>query len=203
MSEIVDRMGLTDEVTARLGHITSKPASTRRGDRRRQIGEEVTSRGLVIARLFGPDGGLKQIEIGHNLVTDYGDEHIGERIYDDTALIVTGMRLGTGVTAASKAGAGAAIVAYITGSQEALDAVPIGVDKGAGLGWRTPHICTWIAGDVTNAAIAETVLTDETPITDVGGVVGNTVARFVFAATIDKQAGDSLEVTWNVDILGA
>jgi hypothetical protein len=33
--------------------------------------------------------------------------------------------------------------------------------------------------------------------------VGNTVARFVFGATIDKQAGDSLEVTWQIDVQGS
>ncbi len=158
----------------------------------------------VVVELFGPDGGLKQREEGRNLVTDYGDEHVGERMYLDGQEIVTGMRLGTDSgTAASKAGAGAAIVAYISGSQEALDAVPIGVDKGTLLGWRVPHICTWVAGDVTNATINEVVLTDETPITDVAGAVGNTVARFIFGSTIDKQAGDQLVVTWNVDFLGA
>jgi len=169
----------------------------------REAKSNVPVGGNVVVELFGPDGTLKDYRIGENLVTDYGDEHVGERMYDDTFDIITGMRLGTGTTAASKAGAGAAIVTYETGSQEALDAVPIGVDQGAGLGWRVPHICTWIAGDVTEVALAEVVLTDETPITDVAGVVGDTVARFVFASTIDKQAGDQLVVTWNVDFLGA
>ncbi len=158
----------------------------------------------VVVELFGPDGELKYREEAENLVTDYGDEHVGERMYDDTQDNVVGMRLGTDSgTAASKAGAGAAIVAYISGSNEDLDATPIGVDKGAGLGWRVPHICTWIAGDVTNSTINEVVLSDETPLTDVAGVVGDTVARFIFGSTIDKQAGDSLVVTWNVDFLGA
>ena len=161
--------------------------------------------GNVVVALYGPDGKLKYHEVGENLVTDYGDEHVGERMYDDTFDIVTGMRLGDQVApaAASKAGTGAAIQAYLTGSNEALDAVPVGVDKGTLLGWRVPHICTWVAGDITDPAISEVVLTDETPLTDVAGVVGDTVARFIFAATIDKQAGDSLVVTWNVDFLGA
>ncbi len=165
--------------------------------------EPVGIRGLVEVRLFGSDGTLKHQEEGENLVTDYGDEHIGERIALDSQDIITGMRLGTGATAASKSGAGAAIVTYESGSQEALDAVATGSDKGAGLGWRQTHVCTWIAGDVTEVALAETVLTDENPITDTAGVVGDTVARFVFGATIDKQAGDSLEITWHIDVLGA
>ncbi len=198
-----DRLGITDSVTSRLGKLTRKPPFVGRRNRRRHPTEKVGITGFVVVRLFGPDGQLKQVEQGANLVTDYGDEHIAKRMFDDAFDIVTGMRLGTGATAAAKAGAGAAIVTYIAASQEALDGVPVAVDLGAGLGYRTPHICTWIAGDVTNAAIAEVALTDETPITDVAGVVGDTVARFVFASTIDKQADDSLAVTWNVDFLGA
>ncbi len=161
--------------------------------------------GYVRAVLRGPDGEIKQIEEGYNLVTDHGDEHIGERIALDSQDIVIGMRLGDQVapTAAAKSGVGSAIEQYLTGSNEALDAVAVGSDLGGGTGWRQQHICTWIAGDITDPAISETVLTDETPLTDVAGVAGNTVARFIFGSTIDKQAGDSLEVTWNLDVLGA
>ncbi len=186
----VDTAKITDEVVTRM-------------DRTRRPQDAVGFGGLVTVRLRGPDGTIKYEETGYNLVTDYGDEHVGERMRLDAAEIVTGMRLGIGVTAASKAGAGAAIVNYITTSQEALDAVAGGADKGAGSGWRITHICTWAAGDITNGAIAEVVLTDENPLTNVAGVAGNTVARFVFGATIDKQAGDSLEVTWQIDFLGA
>ena len=166
--------------------------------------ESVRLRGYVRAVLRGPDGEIKQVEEGQNLVTDNGDERIARRIFDDAIVIVTGMRLGNdSATAASKAGAGSNIVTYISGSQEALDAAATHSDKGSGLGYRATHICTWIAGDITDADIEETVLTDETPITDVAGASTNVVARFIFASTIDKQAGDSLEVTWHLDALGA
>lgn len=183
-----------------MGFRDSVAPAMRRG---RHVTEEARLSGLVVARLYGPDGRLKQEERGRNLITDHGDEFFARRSIDDAINIVTGMRLGTGATAAAKNGAGAAIVTYIAGSQEALDAVATHSDLGAGAGYRATYVCTWIAGDVTNSAIAEVVLTDETPITDVAGVAGNTVARFVFGATIDKQAGDSLEVTWNTDALGA
>ncbi len=155
--------------------------------------------------LTGPDGAVKYHEIGENLVTDYGDEHIANRLFDDTFDIVTGMRLGDQVApaAASKSGAGAAIQTYLTGSNEDLDAAATVSDLGGGSGHRTTHVCTWIGGDITDPAISEVVLTDETPLTDVAGVVGDTVARFVFALTIDKQAGDQLVVTWHIDFLGA
>ncbi len=166
--------------------------------------ESVRMTGYVRAVLRGPDGKIKQIEEGSNLVTDNGDEEIATRIFSDAEDIVTGMRLGNdSVTAASKAGAGSNIVTYISGSQEALDSVATFTDKGAGLGGRATHVCTWVAGDITDADIEETVLTSETPITDVAGASANVVARFIFASTIDKQAGDSLEVTWHLDVLGA
>ena len=160
-------------------------------------------RANVLVELIGPDGTVKYREQAKNLVTDYGDEFMAQRIYDDTANIVTGMRLGTGTTTASKSGAGAAIVTYISGSNEDLDSTATDETKGAGSGWRTIYISTWVAGDITNAAIAEVVLTNETALTDVAGVVGNTVARFKLAATVDKTVDDLLRVTWNVDHLGA
>jgi hypothetical protein len=189
-------MRLTDGVTAVLGKLTGKRST--RGPK-----SKFDIRANVEVTLRDEFGNIKFHERGENLVTDYGDEHIANRIFDDAQDIVTGMRLGTGSTAASKSGAGAAIVTYISGSQEALDAAATESDLGGGSGHRVIHVCTWVAGDVTNSAIAEVVLTDETPLTDVAGVAGNTVARFVFGSTIDKQVGDSLEVTWNIDILGA
>ncbi len=185
----VDEFALRDRVDVKVG---------------KGVIESAGIRGEVIAILRGSDGYIKQIEFGSNLVTDNGDEEIATRIFDDTEDIVTGMRLGNdSVTAAAKAGAGGNIVTYITGSQEALDSVATFTDKGAGLGGRATHICTWIAGDIPDADIEETVLTSETPITDVAGALANVVARFIFASTIDKQAGDSLEVTWHLDVLGA
>ncbi len=187
MTATASKMGMGDSVEVAMSRVREAKSSVPVG-------------GNVVVELFGPDGVLKDYRIGPNLVTDHGDEHVGERMYDDTQDIVTGMRLGTGSTTESKSGAGSFIVTYISGSNELLDAVPIGVDVS---GWRVPHICTWVAGDVTNSAIAEVCLTDETALTDVQGTAANTVAKFIFGSTIDKQAGDELVVTWNVDFLGA
>lgn len=185
-----DKMGIRDRVVSAVS-------------RHRTIMSKMPIRSNVHVRLIGPDGHVKYEERGENLVTDYGDQFSAEREYLDGTDIVSGMRLGTGNTAASKSGAGAAIVTYISGSNEDLDGAATDSDLGGGSGHRTEYECTWIAGDVTNAAIAEVVLSNETPLTDVAGAVGNTVARFVFAATIDKQAADTLVVTWQLDKLGA
>ena len=182
---------ITDEVSTRM-------------TKSRGITDRNIFGGNVEVKLIGPDGKIKYEETGNNLVTDYGDDMLATRTILDAIEIVTGMKLATAVTAASKAGAGSyQATGYLTGSQEALDTTATEATKGAGLGWRTTYVCTWIAGDITDSAIGSVVLTNETPLTDVASALGDTVARYVFAATIDKQAGDSLEVTWNIDFLGA
>lgn len=191
-----EKMRLTDGVSAVLGDTVVKDWS-------RGLRSKFDIRANVQVVLHDRNGQVKHREVGENLVTDYGDDMIATRIFDDAVNIVTGMKLGTGTTAASKSGAGSAIVTYISGSQEALDATATDSDLGGGSGHRATFVCTWIAGDVTNGAIAEVVLTNQTALADDAGAAGNTVARYVFGSTIDKQAGDSLEVTWNIDILGA
>ena len=198
MTNPQDKMAVTDSVTAVLGKATSK-------DWNREHTEKLAVGGNVEVMLLGADGRIKYHEVGENLVTDAGDENLAKRLATgDTAEIATGMKLGTGATAAAKAGAGGTIVTYETGSQEALDTSPPATsDKGAGNGYRVTYVCTWVAGDVVESALAEVILSHETPITDTTGTLPDTLARFVFGATIDKQSGDSLVVTWNVDFLGA
>jgi hypothetical protein len=113
----------------------------------------------------------------------------------------TGMRLGTGGTAAAKTGAGAAIVTYITASHQALDATfPQSSLNGASR--RIQYKVTWAAGTATNAAITESVLTNETPLSNVAGAAADTLSRVTFTA-INKAAGDTLTNTWSHDLLGA
>jgi hypothetical protein len=142
---------------------------------------------------------------GKNLLTDVGDGHISKRIIEgDTEPIITGMKLGNdSATPVAKNGSGAGMVTYISGSNELLDAAPTEATKGAGLGWRSTFECTWIAGDVTDADIEEVCITNQTALADNTSAVADTMARYLFPSTIDKQAGDSLKVTWLFDILGA
>jgi len=164
--------------------------------------------GLVVVELWRPDNAGK-LQLAHyeeapNLVTQVGDQYYGERAagIGSPPGQVTGMRLGTGNTAASKTGAGAAIVTYVSGSSIAITGgFPTSALSGASrrIQWQV----LWSAGTATNAALAEVVITNESPLTNVAGTAANTISRFVFAATIDKQAGDALTVTWNHDLLGA
>lgn len=161
--------------------------------------------GIVVAQVYGPDGKLKQESITHNLVTDTGDTYYAQRGAGQTPTAPTGMRLGTGTTAPSKNGAGAAIVAFVaTTGAKALDAgFPTAASKGAALGGRITWQSTWEAGVATANGIAEVVLTNESPLTQVAGTTANTLARALLSPTVNKGANDTLVVTWYHDFLGA
>ncbi len=197
-----EKTRLTDTVKAVLGKVTVKPHWVNPFAR---TTDKIGARANVHVVLTGSDGVVKYDEWGENLVTDVGDGHIAKRVIEgDTEDIVTGMKLGNdSATPEAKNGAGAAMVEYISGSEEALDAPPTEATKGAGAGWRATFVVTWAAGDVTDADIEEVCLTNQTALADNTSAEADTIARFLFASTIDKQAGDSLEVTWQIDVLGA
>lgn len=175
-------------------------------------------RGFVIARLTTPKTNLllpgpktltKMLLEQENLVTRVGDQYYGDAgagLHANATVTdpepVKGMQLGTGSTAAAKTGAGAAIVTYITGSNNAIDgSFPTSTLNGSSrrITWET----TWGAGDSTNSAIAEAVIVNPTTFADSGAAEADTISRVVFGSTIDKQAGDTLTVTWYHDLLGA
>ena len=170
-----------------------------------RLGEGGRLLGYGVARLFGPDGRLRLAVPFANLITDYGDQFYVQRGAGVSApAAVTGMRLGTGVTAVAKNLAGAAIVTYVAGSEKALDGgYPTVATKGAGLGWRATYQTTWGAGVATANGLAEAVVTNESPLTDVAGAVGNTVSRALLNPVVNKGAADTLVITWTHDLLGS
>ena len=184
------KMAVTDNVTRTI-------------KARREGLEKLGIRVNVHAVLTGPDGAVKYDEWGGNLITDVGDSICANRLFDDAEDNITGMKLGTGTTVVAKNSTGSGMTTYISGSQEALDATATAATKGAGLGWRTEFVCTWIAGDVTNATINEVCITNQTALADNTSAEADTFGRFVFGTTINKEAGDELIVTWQVDFLGA
>lgn len=172
--------------------------------------------GLVIVELFapktnllapGPAMMLKERQVIDNLITQVGDQAYGDAL---AALHSNGnvsepaeplaMQLGTGATAAAKTGGGAAIGTYISGSNQVFEAAyPSSSLNGSSR--RISYQSIWVAGDATNSAIAEAAIV--TVSDDDVGSAAETVSRTVFGSTIDKQAGDSLTITWHHDLLGA
>ena len=161
------------------------------------------ARGWGFYTLFSEDGDVICEGTFENLITEVGDEYYGERAAGIATPPdqVTGMRLGTGTTAVAKTGAGAAIVTYVTGSDKAIDgSFPTSALSGSArrIQWKT----TWAAGEATASGIAEVVITNEDPLTDVAGTAANTISRALLSPVVNKGASDTLAVTWNHDLEG-
>ena len=168
--------------------------------------------GLLHVRLFNEDDTLASELWVPNMVTDIGDKYYAEAgaalCANGTVAApagITGMRLGTGVTAASKTGAGAAIGTYISGSNVAItggyptSSQPGGAGTARRIIWRG----TWNPGVATANSISEVVVTNETPLSNVAGVAANTIARAVLSPVQNKGATQTMVVDWYHDILGS
>lgn len=165
--------------------------------------------GFGTVALLGPDGRVKDLESFANKITTAGDQYYAQRAIAGVAPAapadvtkMTGMKLGTGTTAASKSGAGAALVTYIATSNRAFDATyPSAAAAGTDVGWNATYKTTWAAGVVTNSAITEAVIVNDSA-TDATSTAANTAARVVFAAK-NKTVDDTLIITWVHTFLGA
>lgn len=158
-------------------------------------------RGTVVAELYGPDGDLLARCETHNLVTDVGDQFYAGRAVLSAGLPaqVTGFKLGTGTTAPAKSGAGAALAAYLAGSNKAPDAsYPTAV--GGVATWRR----TFGPGEATSAnPITEAVLVTDSIATNATSAAAATICRALIDGIASKGAEDTLVVTWAHQLLGA
>lgn len=160
-------------------------------------------RGIVVAE-WRRDGKLWHRCVTRNLVTEVGDRYYGDRAAGIASppAQVTGMKLGTGTTAAAKTGAGAALVTYLADSQQALDTGFPSSSLSAGarrISWQA----IWAAGKATTASnITEVVIVNET-LADATSSAAATIARALLSSPAPKAAGDELTVTWHHDLLGA
>jgi hypothetical protein len=150
--------------------------------------------------LTGPDGEVKCEGKAHNIITQVGDQMYGERgagIASPPA-IPTGMRLGSGATAPAKTGAGAAIVTYLSGSNQAIATPTSGLN---GAVRRITYVATYAAGKATTAsAITEAALVNDTIATDATSTAANTISRVLLTGIGSKGASDTLTITWTHDI---
>lgn len=180
--------------------------------------EPVGIRGFVIARLTtpktnllapGPKILLKQLIEEENLVTDKGDQYYGDAgagLHANATVTdpnpVKGMNLSQQTTVAAKSGAGSYIVTGITGSGLAIDgSFPTSTSPAAArrITWET----TWGAGVATDSNINSASICNPVGAIADSNAEADTISYVVFGAAIDKQAGDTLTVTWYHDLLGA
>lgn len=151
--------------------------------------------------LRGPDGEVKQQGVTRNLVTTNGDQYFGQKGRGASPTAMSGMKLGTDATAATKSGTASYIGSghYISASAYALDSSSpkAGTDNS-----KIEYDRTWAAGQATNATINEVSIVDNT--TDAAEAdATHTLARAVLSPTVNKGANDSLQISWVVTFLGA
>lgn len=192
-----EQTALRDHVTVASGH--GRPTEDR---------EFIRGHGTAVLR--DADGTVKETVAFTNLVTQQGDLNYGNayaglhasgNVADPSA--VTGMQLGTGTTAVSKTGAGAAIVTYVAGSDKAIEAShPISSLSGSSR--RITWQAVWAAGEATqeSPALSEVAIVTRTLDASVA-TEAQTVSRALLSPTVAKAAGDSLTVTWHHDVEGA
>lgn len=170
--------------------------------------DSVNVSGLVTVELHDDDGRLVWQETVHNIITDAGDLYLAQKAIvgispanASAPTAMTGMKLGTGTTAASKAGAGAALVTYLSASNATFASTyPQTNNLGSGLGVEAVYQCSWAAGTATNSAITEVVIVNDAA-TNATSSAANTISRAVVTA-IDKTATTTLTITWRHKILG-
>ena len=134
----------------------------------------------VHVELFGPDGKLKEERRVHNLVVTTGLAHIADQLSASPGqAAMSHMAIGTGSTAAA---AGDTAL----GAETDRNALTSRTDSGA----VVTYVGNWAAGDGTNAALREAGIFNN-------AAGGTMLARAVYA-NIDKQAGDTLQITWTV-----
>lgn len=176
---------------------------------RRALRDGFDLRGFGVWRLWNGDGDLVLEQPFANLVTDAGDQYAAKKLIQGIApaspsapTAASGMKLGsTSSTAPAKAGAGAALQAYLTGTNRAFDAsYPQSANLGAGLGWVAIHQTTWPTGS-TIAGIVEAVIVNDAG-TDATSSAANTYSRTT-GSSVTKGSTDTFAVTWNWKQLGA
>ncbi len=137
--------------------------------------------GTVMLKLFTPEGGLTQVSMGANLVVTTGKNAVIDRLQAASPAVHDYQAIGTGNTAAA-AGDTALQTEVGTRVQGTLSQPAATTDR---------LVSTFAAGNGT-AALTETGRLN-------AASTGNLFARQVFA-TINKGAGDSLQVTHDITI---
>jgi len=159
--------------------------------------------GTVTWEVRDTDGNIKRHGESRNLVTQTGDQVYGERGAGVAGALAApvGMKLGTGSTAAAKTGAGAALVTYLSGSNQVFDSTyPSSALNGAAR--RITYKVTYAAGTATTATpITEVVLFNDANA-NATSTAANTTSRSIISPGA-KAAGDILTVTWTQDLTGS
>lgn len=144
--------------------------------------ENLKASGQLRVVLTGADGQVKEDVLLKNKVVDTGLNFIVNRMKDATATVMSHMTLGTGTTAA--AASDTTLGAEISGARVALTSTTVTANQ-------ITYIASFAAGVGTGAVTEAGILNASS-----GGTM---LCRTVFPV-VNKQAGDSMTVTWTVTV---
>jgi hypothetical protein len=150
--------------------------------RGRVVREFIPIMGDVFLELVDENGELKDYQHVKNLVVDAGENHIADQLSSSPGgAAMSHMAIGTGSTAAAFGDTTLGTETDRNALTSRTDAVNV-----------VTYVGTWSAGDGTNSALREAGIFNNSS----GGTM---LARAVYS-NIDKQAGDTLTITWTVTI---
>ena len=145
--------------------------------------ERLKVRGDLRVVLTGPDGQVKDERDLKNLVVDTGLNFIVNRMKDATASVMSHMSLGDQDTAA--VAGNSTLASEISGSRVALSSTAITANN------QITYVANFAAG-VGTGAVKESGIFN-------GSTGGTMLCRTTFPV-VNKQAGDSMTVTWTVTV---
>lgn len=138
--------------------------------------------GALRVVLTGADGQIKDERDIKNLVVSTGLNFIASRMKEATATVMSHMSLGTGTTAAALGDT--TLGTEISGSRVALTSTTVTANQ-------VTYIASFAAGVGTGAVTESGIFNADTS--------GTMLCRTVFPV-VNKQAGDSMTVTWTVTV---
>ena len=146
--------------------------------------EKLKITGEVSIVLKDKHGNVKDQREIKNLVVNTGLAYIISRMVGTSKAVMSHMALGSGTTAA--AGAQTDLVSML-GAREALDSTTITGSNSE----KVQYVASFEAGDATGAVTEAAIFN--------AGVGGDMLCRTVFPV-VNKQADDTLAITWTITV---
>jgi hypothetical protein len=145
------------------------------------LNENLKLKGDVAIVLKDKDGKVKDSREIKNLIVNSGLEFICSRMAGASASVMSHMALGSGTTAAA---AGQTDLVSILGSREALDSSTASSNT-------VTYVSSFEGGDATGAVTEAGIFNASS--------AGTMLCRTVFAV-VNKEADDTLSVTWTITL---
>lgn len=143
------------------------------------MNDTIKIRGIITARLIGPDGKVKQTVVTENIITNAGRPLVIDRLQGASAAVPDYIAIGTGTNAAVVGDT--TLQTEVARAQGALTQPTANTDR---------CIYTFPAGTGTGT------------ITEAGRLnaasVGTLLARGILSSSVIKTAADSLEMTYDI-----